>query len=1552
VTASTAVPGTYVGLDLRYRDATGASQAARKSLRLDAAPQTFRFEPADMGLPAGVLEMVSVRLMLSADDAPVTLHRVSVYATNGVDARNLHVLSGGDDVLVSGGEAAFLAPGADGKYTFLVGMAADGGDFLPTVDAWVCLYAAEQVLADRGFPSNNPQACGGAFLPASSPAVVKTREGDAFRFDVDAQAVRPPAGFSGAVALYAIVEADGAYDDAAPGSPEAWKTGYFSLARVAADKAGAGVSNEFYTPTPIFVDGDADGTPDYVQTDETDHYAAIVTPQRARATPAATLVTPTAGAYEFAVEVYRYPSAPALAGGAPPTGSPMTLDARGVGFALFDATLLTSGEQPDFAADALWLAGEADVQQVSPTEYRVRVPVDEVPGDRVVGAWAYYDVAGGDSRRTAFEGAFGPSDSAFDFYSSVQTAAKAFAFADGLRSHATPLVLDSASATADATLVLRKVGDDVTYLDGTVLVDAGADGKVSFEYALVLGDGTLGSPAGHGFALYDAGGLASDGFAPGTARLAHAEWTGQGTPGAEGWFRIDAPESAFANAKGPVAAWAYADAPGLSRSGYYNLLKPTVAVLSTSAAERALYPATPVVLVDSATGLPADLSAALEAVPGLAGLGNPLVNPGFEADMLVEGRKDTNDNTGAAMTSPPWFFRLDDKGTGQSTRAASTHEVVKGAGRMGGNALGVQYYTLDAGKGLMLGQLLGVEDAKAAFVWEDAAGVAFDVKNAQQPLHLDADVKYLADDGAVRTARASFDVPVASGWQRVQGGFPVPAEGKLLGLYLLPRAAGTSYFLLDNVALLGSRTALGDTRTDLTDGHAVIIEPSPLSGTTLQRTRGATGQFYLFNVSLVAYGEDGAARQVDLADVDGLSFGLRTSTLAKDLGQVLRLRARTDIVTAVLPLADAPATPAAPWAFLEAGTPYFPLGNPAYAMQPASGYFSPVKNALRADPLADRLDYAGTPVTFDTNAIRNYGVDQRIQLFGDASSGYRVFVTALTPFIETTTLTVSGPSGVRAFPVTLDSALGNEVAGLLVTASELPGLTFTTAPTLFARGATVVAGEPVAAIEGCRVDELPVCAIAGVPTGQAIRFTDRTVVPGGEAYARSWSFGDGSTPQTGASVDHAFSRPGAYTVTLDVTTASGKTSRATFLVEVANRGPTALGLDVTPAAIYVDSPNVKAQARASDPDHGTLSYKWSIEGVEVLGKSGPVLALTPDVLAATTASASLVKGVYDIAYAVTDGQGGEDVFASTFEVRDHSATAEVASVEVVGFPEAAYALPGETIRVRADAADVDDAITGVVAHVTKDAVTLSLPMTQEGASWVADATLADLGAYAVTVEATSAGGSVTSAPVAFEVREDSAPLAVLGGPALLQAFQAGVFSSAGSADPDGRGALSYEWLVDGVPAGTGADLAFDATPATVGTHAVELRVADATGLASTVAATLQVDDVIRLTLTVTEGDAATPATATLRVVDERGNPVAGATVDWEDFLGPVPAPLATGTLVTDETGTATWDLSGPAVLPLGRRVEVHVEAASHAGAPVQDVEQADAAATYGASVLP
>lgn len=1554
LTASAAQPGTYVNLAIRYRDALGQNQAGSKSILLGTTPQTFSYEPADLGVPTGEIELLSVRLMLSQTDAPVTIHRVSVYATNGVDARNLHVLSGGDDVLVSGGEAALLAPGADGKYTFLVGIAADNGDFLPALNAWVCLYTAEQVMADQGFPANLPSPCQGAFVPANSPAITKTASGDAFRFDIDADAVRPPTGFSGAIGLYAAVEVDGSYNDPAPGGSKAWKTGYFNLARVAADKAGAGVSNEYYTPTPIFVDGDADGKADFVETDDVDGYAAVVTPLRATATPAATVVTPTPeGAYQFLVEVYGYPDATPLLGGGPAMGSPIELGDHGVGFALFDATLLTTGEQPDFAADALWLADGDDMQRASPTQFLVTVPASELSGDRVVGAWAYYDVEGGDSRRTAFEGAFGPSDSAFDFYSSVQTAAKQFAFADGLRNHVTPIVLDSASASMDATVVLRKVGDDVTHVDGTLFVDAGADGVVSFEYALVLGDGARATSTGHGFALYDAPGLASDGFAPGTSGLAHAEWVGTGTGPVDGWYRVDVPESAFANAKGPVGAWAYANLGGVERSGYYNLAKPTVAAISTSAAERAFYPATPIVLVDSVTGLPADLSAALEAVPGLAGLQNPLVNPGFEADMMVEGRKDTNDNTGAAMTSPPWFFRLDDKGTGQSTRAASTHEVVKGAGRFGGNALGVHYSIADLNQGLMLGQLLGVEDAKAGFFWEGATGVSLDVKTSTD-FRFDVDIHYVDAAGAVRTTRTTLQVAAASGWQHVEGGFTTPADGKLLGIYILPKAWSSAYFLLDNVAIAGARTALGDTRTDLTDGYAMIIEPTQLSANNMFRTTGAGGQFYLFNVSLVSYA-DGAATQVDLAGVDDadLSFGLRTATLAKDLGHVLRLRARTDVVTAVLPVAEAPATPAAPWAFAKAGTSYFPLGNPAYAMQPASGYYSPLKNALKGDPLADRLDYAGTPLTFDANAIRNMAVDQQIQLFGNEETGYRVFVTANTMFVEETTLTVASPSAApRTFPVTLDSASGNEVAGLLITHAELPTLTLSTAPTLFARGATVVAGSPVAAIEACRVDQLPVCALVGVPSGQPIRFTDRTVVPAGEGYARSWNFGDGSTPQTAATVDHKFTKPGLYTVKLDVTTTSGKTDQATLAVEVANRGPVADGLDVTPAAIYVDSA-VNAQARVADPDGGVLSYTWFIEGIEVPGASGKTLAITSEVLEATTPSASLVRGEYDIAYTATDGQGGEVSFATTFLVRDHEPTGEIASIGVVGFPGAAYALVGETVRVNATAADADDGVTGVVATLTNGALVLTEPMTLVDGAWIADVALPQAGTYDVVVAVTSATGVVQSDVVRFEAREDTAPVATLEGPALLQAFESGEFTAESSEDPDARGALSFVWLIDGVEVGTGPTLEVDAVPTSVGTHDVEVRVTDATGVVGIAAATYQVDDVLVVTLEVEGADATGPATATLRVLDEQGRPVAGATVSWKDFVGPVPEAFATGTATTDATGTATWEIPGvgPVLLPLEHRLEAHVEAQSHAQAPVQDTEMADATATYGPGLV-
>ncbi len=77
---------------------------------------------------------------------------------------------------------------------------------------------------------------------------------------------------------------------------------------------------------------------------------------------------------------------------------------------------------------------------------------------------------------------------------------------------------------------------------------------------------------------------------------------------------------------------------------------------------------------------------------------------------------------------------------------------------------------------------------------------------------------------------------------------------------------------------------------------------------------------------------------------------------------------------------------------------------------------------------------------------------------------------------------------------------------------------------------------------------VPTTATAGQPISFSASFFD--LWSGLAAGQPTWSFGDGSTPLAGASVTHAFSSPGAYTITLTAADALGTTTTSTYPITV------------------------------------------------------------------------------------------------------------------------------------------------------------------------------------------------------------------------------------------------------------------------------------------------------------------------------------------------------------------------------------------------------------------
>jgi len=806
---------------------------------------------------------------------------------------------------------------------------------------------------------------------------------------------------------------------------------------------------------------------------------------------------------------------------------------------------------------------------------------------------------------------------------------------------ATPVFVENGVPTPTTVIRLNNQTDTATPVGGAVYIDPKADGTITFEYAMVNVDGTVLATNDGAVAIYDAAGFASAELRPGADEFTHALYSAKGTLLADGWTQVNVPVSVFAAAKGPVTAYAYVtnNALGLSKPTHYGLAKEMTYRLSTTVAEALTYAGTPIVATSTTSGMSLAFESTLAAQPtGLFSFTNPLVNPGFEVDGLVEGSSDrvaAKTAYGGTMTSPPWFLRLDDQAGTAATDPKSTARVAPGAGTLGGRALEVKYNAADNGKSLMLGQLFATEGAQAAMVWKDASGVRLDVKSTV-PMTLKATVRFVSDATQTVTVAETNTVTLGAGstLQVVNFAFSTPVEGKLLGFYLNPAGGQSGTLTVDNVVLQGARTVLGDARTDLTDGYAMIINPVGLSATAdggalVQGVvRGAGSQlFFVYAFQAVDY-TSGEPKVLPLAEATNLLFGYRTQAgHDKDVGSVLKLRpslsGASTVAYAVVPAALA-ADVAAPWAYFGTGDHHKTFDFDV-VQEPVSGYFSPVKNALAGSSIADHLDYAGTPVRLDESRVNAsvFTAAQDIAILADNDGNLRVKVTATgATFVETAKVVVRKAGAiVGEYMVTLDNPAGNFVPGLVIPAADKSSTTVETLDTLFTTGKLVSAGDLTASFTACIQRGAACEPLSLAPlTREVVKFrADTSFFPTGEAAnARyTWIWGDGTTtgPSTSAFAEKSYFFPGVYTVKLVISVPSGLTDEATQQVEIFNRNPV-----ITDIAFSNENPTrfdeVQVTAVANDPERRALTYYWSLNDEPLPSTLGRSFALTPALLQA------------------------------------------------------------------------------------------------------------------------------------------------------------------------------------------------------------------------------------------------------------------------------------------------------------------------------------------------
>ncbi|MFB6193719.1 MAG: PKD domain-containing protein [Halobaculum sp.] len=347
--------------------------------------------------------------------------------------------------------------------------------------------------------------------------------------------------------------------------------------------------------------------------------------------------------------------------------------------------------------------------------------------------------------------------------------------------------------------------------------------------------------------------------------------------------------------------------------------------------------------------------------------------------------------------------------------------------------------------------------------------------------------------------------------------------------------------------------------------------------------------------------------------------------------------------------------------------------------------------------------------------------------------------------------------------------------------------------------------------------------------GQSITFdATGSEDPDGSIESYAWDFdGDGQTDATGRTVDHAFTEPGTYEVTLNVTDDNGATAteRQTITVTGDTRPPTVSSFDAT-----ADGSTVRITVTTDE-----RLRKLTVElGEQTLERSAFQLTDTDPfryvaVVSAepgTTVTARLVNATDE---AGNDGASGQSATATVPEpntrptARFSANTTETSVGTPVGFDATTSSDPDGSVRSYAWDFDGDgqpDATGATPTH-----------------------TFTEPGTYTVTLAVTDDDGATNTTTTTVTVSAGNTPpdATVSANATTVSAGTAIRFDATGSTDADGD-SLRYAWDIDGdgrFDDVTGRATVVRSLP--VGTHTVTVRISDGK-TASTATVTVTVTD--------------------------------------------------------------------------------------------------------------
>lgn len=309
--------------------------------------------------------------------------------------------------------------------------------------------------------------------------------------------------------------------------------------------------------------------------------------------------------------------------------------------------------------------------------------------------------------------------------------------------------------------------------------------------------------------------------------------------------------------------------------------------------------------------------------------------------------------------------------------------------------------------------------------------------------------------------------------------------------------------------------------------------------------------------------------------------------------------------------------------------------------------------------------------------------------------------------------------------------------------------------------------------------------------------------PNGTIVSYEWDFGDGSPIETLPTplVEHVYSAPGNYTVTLVVTDDEGLEGSTSAVVTVIAH-PIA-NFTYSPETPLVDE-TVTFNASNSEPNGGTIvSYNWDFgDG------SAPVNTTSPTITHIYTAA-----GNYTVTLTVVDSENLTDTTS--------------ASIVIINYPVAnfsyspSYPIVNEVVTFNASASEPDG---GTIVEYFWD-----FGDGDNGTGVVVTHTYTTYGTFVVNLTVTDSEGLSNSLTQEVNVREYP-EASFMYSPASPLIGETVTFDASGS-KPNGGEIISYSWdFGDGF---TGSGVIVNHTYSGYGIYNVTLTVVDSEGLSGT-----------------------------------------------------------------------------------------------------------------------